>query len=358
MFEQLKAVEKRFDELTQRLSEPTVLSDQPLYRKLAQEHAHLKRLVEVYRQYQKNKRDLEQNRRLLAEEKDEVLCEMAREELLQLEEEKSKQAAELQMLLLPPDPNDEKNILLEIRAGTGGEEAALFASDLFRMYQRYAEVNKWNVEILEQSSTGRNGLKELIALISGKSVYSKLKYESGVHRVQRVPETEASGRIHTSAVTVAVLPEAEEIDVTIEDKDLRIDVFRASGPGGQGVNRTDSAVRLTHLPSGIVVACQDERSQHKNKARAMKILRSKLLDMEQQKQEAERSATRKSQVGTGDRSEKIRTYNFPQNRVTDHRIGYTIHNLSVVMGGDIEELITKLRTYFQTEQLKESASAL
>ena len=262
------------------------------------------------------------------------------------------------MLLLPPDPNDEKNILLEIRAGTGGEEAALFASDLFRMYQRYAEVNKWNVEILEQSSTGRNGLKELIALISGKSVYSKLKYESGVHRVQRVPETEASGRIHTSAVTVAVLPEAEEIDVTIEDKDLRIDVFRASGPGGQGVNRTDSAVRLTHLPSGIVVACQDERSQHKNKARAMKILRSKLLDMEQQKQEAERSATRKSQVGTGDRSEKIRTYNFPQNRVTDHRIGYTIHNLSVVMDGDIEELITKLRTYFQTEQLKESASAL
>jgi len=278
--------------------------------------------------------------------------EMARAEIPELEKRLERLGQDLRLLLLPKDPNDDKNIILEIRAGTGGEEAALFAADLFRMYSRYAEGKRWKVEILEQSATGLGGIKEVIAIIAGDHVYSDLKYESGVHRVQRVPTTEASGRIHTSACTVAVLPEAEDIDVQIDEKDLRVDVFRASGPGGQGVNRTDSAVRLTHIPSGLVVACQDERSQHKNKARAMKILKSRLLDMQIQQQQSERSAARKEMVKTGDRSEKIRTYNYPQNRLTDHRIGLSLYNLQQILDGRLDEAIDALRMHYQSEAMK------
>ncbi|MFH0799588.1 MAG: peptide chain release factor 1 [Pseudomonadota bacterium] len=352
MFRKLESVERRYEELTHLLSQAEVISDHIRFQKLARERAGLDDLIESYRLYKRAEVELINNREIIANESDQELCDLARAEIPSLESEISELEARLKMLLLPTDPNDEKNILLEIRAGTGGEEAALFAADLFRMYSRYAELKKWKIELLDQNATGLGGLKELIALISGKRVYSDLKYESGVHRVQRVPTTEASGRIHTSAVTVAVLPEAEDIDIHIEEKDLRVDVFRASGPGGQGVNRTDSAVRLTHLPSGLVVSCQDERSQHKNKARAMKILMSRLLDMEQQKQDDERTATRRSMVGSGDRSEKVRTYNFPQNRLTDHRIGLSLYNLLHVLDGHLDEVIVPLRTHFQAELLK------
>lgn len=354
MFEKLKEVDKRYEELTEKLSDPKIIADQSQFQSIAKERSDLEEIVVSFRRFQEVEKHLKGNKEIVKTEPDEELREMARSEIPALEQELADLEQKLRLLLLPKDPNDEKNILLEIRAGTGGEEAALFAADLFRMYQRFAEQKSWKVEVLEQNATGLGGFKELIALISGERVYSHLKYESGVHRVQRVPTTEASGRVHTSACTVAVLPEAEDIDVQIDEKDLRVDVYRASGPGGQGVNRTDSAVRLTHLPTGLVVACQDERSQHKNKARAMKILKSRLLDMEQQKQAAERTETRRAMVGTGDRSEKIRTYNFPQNRLTDHRIGLSLHNLTNILDGNLQEMIDAVRMHYQTQALKGS----
>jgi len=352
MHEKLNEIEERFDELTHQLSDPEVASNPDKYQKIAKQRSDLEELVATWRAHKEVQQQIDDNNAIVAAEDDEELRSMAREEIPELETELEALSQKLKVLLLPKDPNDEKNILLEIRAGTGGEEAALFAADLFRMYSRYAEAKKWKVEILEHSETGIGGIKELIALIAGDKVYSHLKYESGVHRVQRVPKTEASGRIHTSACTVAVLPEAEDVDVQIDEKDLRIDVYRASGPGGQGVNTTDSAVRITHLPTGLVVACQDERSQHKNKARAMKILKSRLLDHIQQQQDAERSAERRSQVKSGDRSEKIRTYNFPQSRMTDHRIGLTKHNLDAILDGDLEDTIVALREHDQAEAMK------
>ncbi|HQC50779.1 MAG TPA: peptide chain release factor 1 [bacterium] len=352
MFKKLEEVEKRFEDVTAKLSDPSVIANQKNFQSLAKERSDIIELVENYRVYKSSLKELEENREISQSESDPELRKMATDEVLLLESKITGLEERLKLLLLPKDPNDDRNILLEIRAGTGGEEAALFATDLFRMYQRYAEQKNWRVEIMSESSTGRGGIKEIIAMISGDKVYSELKYESGVHRVQRVPETEASGRIHTSACTVAVLPEAEDVDISIDERDLRIDIYRSSGPGGQGVNTTDSAVRITHMPTGLVVACQDERSQHKNRARAMKILKTRLLDMEQQRQDDERSATRKSMIGSGDRSEKIRTYNFPQNRLSDHRIGLTLHNLSTIMEGNLADVITPLRTHYQAEALK------
>ncbi len=354
MFKKLESVEKKFEELTEKLSDATIIADQQTFQKIAKERSDLSELIETYREYKQVDQNLKDNRELFENEDDEDLKQMAEEEIPGLEGTLDELEQKLKVLLLPKDPNDEKNTLLEIRAGTGGEEAALFAADLFRMYQRFAEEKKWKVEVMSQNMTGLGGIKELIALISGDRVFSDLKYESGVHRVQRVPSTEASGRIHTSACTVAVLPEAEDVDIQIDEKDLRVDIYRASGPGGQGVNTTDSAVRITHIPTGAVVACQDERSQHKNKARAMKILKTRVFDIENQKRNAERSATRKSMVGSGDRSEKIRTYNFPQNRLSDHRIGLSLHNLSHVLDGHLNEVIEPLRTHFQMEALKSS----
>jgi len=354
MFKKLDAVEKKFHELTEQLSNPEVISDQKRFQVIAKERADLSDLMDVYSLYRKVNKELEDNRELINSEEDKTIREMAAEEIPELEAKIVELEQHLKVLLLPKDPNDDKNIILEIRAGTGGDEAALFAADLFRMYSRYAEQKNWRIEILEQNATGLGGFKELIAIISGDRVYSELKFESGVHRVQRVPSTETSGRVHTSACTVAIMPEAEDVDVHVDASDLRIDVYRASGPGGQGVNRTDSAVRITHIPTGTVVACQDERSQHKNKARAMKILKSRILEMESMKQAEERSATRKSMVRTGDRSEKIRTYNFPQNRLTDHRINLTLHNLLIILDGKLEDVLEPLLTQFQMESLKES----
>jgi peptide chain release factor 1 len=356
MFQKLDEIEKKFEELSNRLGDPAVVQNTPLYQKLSRERAGLIPLVETYRKYKKIARELEDNKQLLGES-DEEIRKMAKEEISRLEGEKVQLEQELKILLLPKDPNDEKNIFLEIRAGTGGEEAALFAADLFRMYSRYAESKGWRVEVMDTNATGIGGFKEIIALISGQNVYSDLKYEAGIHRVQRVPKTEQQGRIHTSAVSVAVIPEAEDVDIQVNESDLEIDVFRASGPGGQGVNTTDSAVRLTHKPSGLVVVCRDERSQIKNRAKAMKILKSRLLEMENEKREAEERATRKSMVGSGDRSEKIRTYNFPQNRMTDHRIGLTLHQLDQILDGRLDEVITSLRTHYQTEALKASTDA-
>jgi len=352
VFDKLNAIEVRYDEIEKALCQPEVISDVSRFKRYSKERAEIEELVEAYRVLRRVTAELEDNRTLL-NEKDPEIRKMAEEEIAKLETRKEALLERIKVLLLPPDPNDGKNILLEIRAGTGGEEAALFASDLFRMYSRFAERQNWKVEILSMSGSDAGGIKELISLMSGKGVYSQLKYESGVHRVQRVPTTEAQGRIHTSAVTVAVLPEAEDVEVQIEEKDLRVDVMRSGGPGGQSVNTTDSAVRITHLPSGIVVHCQDEKSQHKNKAKAMKILRARLLDRMETEQQARMSADRKSQVGTGDRSERIRTYNFPQNRVTDHRVGLTLHRLGEILEGDIEEIITKLRTHFQAEALRQ-----
>lgn len=351
MFNKLKEVEKKYEDLISQLSDPAVISDGDKYKRVSKERADLTELVETYRQYSKIVSHIEGNKHIIKHESDNEMLKLAKEELEELEKEKETLEKQIKILLLPKDPNDEKNILLEIRAGTGGEEAALFASDLFRMYSRFAERRGWKTEVLEQNTTGLGGIKEIIAVISGDKVYSNLKYESGVHRVQRVPKTEASGRIHTSACTVAVLPEADEVDIQIDEKDLRVDVFRASGPGGQGVNRTDSAVRITHLPTNMVVQCQDERSQHKNKARAMKILRSRLLDMEQEKQDKERTDSRRKMVGTGDRSEKIRTYNFPQNRMTDHRINFSSHNLCAILDGELDQTIDALRTHYQSKAL-------
>jgi peptide chain release factor 1 len=338
LLESIAVFEERARKLEQRLADPALAGAPGEYAKVAKELAGLRGVVECGARYRATLAQLEDTRGLLADPDPEV-SELARAEVSGLESRVAALEKELRLLLVPRDPNDEKNVMLEIRAGTGGDEAALFAADLLRMYTRYAERRGWKLEPLSLSQSGAGGIKEVIAAISGDRVYSRLKYERGVHRVQRVPETEAQGRIHTSTVTVAVLPEAEEVDVQIDPKDLRIDVFRSSGPGGQSVNTTDSAVRITHLPSGLVVQCQDEKSQHKNKAQALKILRARLLEAEQQRQAGERANERRAQVGSGERSEKIRTYNFPQSRITDHRAGVTLHKLEAVLGGDLEELL-------------------
>jgi len=355
LFEKLAEVEARYEELTGLLADPTVIADRVKFEKYARAHAELAELVAKYREYKKVLEQMEEDRRILYEDEDSELRKLAEEELAELEKRQEGLERELKILLMPKDPLDEKNIILEIRAGIGGEEAALFAADLLRMYMRYAESRKWRTEILSSHATGVGGFKEVIVLIEGKQVYSRLKYESGVHRVQRVPITESSGRIHTSAVTVAVLPEAEEIEVTINPEDIRIDVFRSQGPGGQSVNTTDSAVRITHKPTGIVVTCQDEKSQHKNKAKAMRILRARLLDKLQQEQADEIAKSRRAMVGSGDRSERIRTYNFPQMRVTDHRIGLTLHKLDAILEGQLDEIIDALITHYQSEALKQVA---
>jgi peptide chain release factor 1 len=351
MLEKLQEVENRFLKVEESLGDGEILRNPAAYQKLAKEHADLSPLIAKYRRFKSLTGELQQNEELL-EDPDGQIRELARNEIQDLREQLARVDEEIKLLLLPKDPNDEKNILLEIRAGTGGEEAALFAADLFRMYSKFAETMNWRVEIMSDHPTGMGGFKEIIALVEGKGAYSQLKYESGVHRVQRVPSTESQGRLHTSAVTVAVLPEAEEVDVVIDPEELRVDVFRSSGPGGQSVNTTDSAVRITHLPSGLVVSCQDEKSQHKNKAKALKILRARLLDLKVSEQQKEIAESRRSQVGSGDRSERIRTYNFPQNRLTDHRIGLTLYQLDQVMEGRLNEVIESLNTHYQAEQLK------
>ncbi|MEJ2282553.1 MAG: peptide chain release factor 1 [Desulfobacterales bacterium] len=353
MFEKLIGVEERFIEIEKQLADPEVVQDRSAYQKYVREHAELSKIVTAYRQYKQTLNDLEESQELL-KDSDPEIKDLARDEIHQLNLEKEKIEAELKTLLLPRDPNDEKNVIVEIRAGTGGEEAALFAGDLFRMYSRYAENRNWKVEVITHHPTGVGGLKEIIAMIQGKGAYSVFKYESGTHRVQRVPTTETQGRIHTSAVTVAVLPEAEEVDVEIDPSELKVDVYRSTGPGGQSVNTTDSAVRLTHLPTGLVVTCQDEKSQLKNKVKAMKVLRARLLDQMVMEQTEKRSEERKSQVGTGDRSGRIRTYNFPQGRVTDHRINLTLYKLDSILQGNLEEIIENLSTYYQAQALQNS----
>jgi peptide chain release factor 1 len=353
MLEKTSEIEKRYIELESRLVSPEVIRDQKTYQRVAKEHSSLGPVVELIRKTQSVQAQIDGSRALLNDSDPEIRA-LAKEEVDVLRRELAEAEEKLKVLLLPKDPNDEKNILLEIRAGTGGDEAALFAADLFRMYTRYAELMGWKTEVLSAHPTGIGGFKEIIVLIEGEKVYSRLKYESGAHRVQRVPETETQGRIHTSAVTVAVLLEAEEVDVEINPEDLHIDVYRSSGRGGQHVNTTDSAVRITHLPTGLVVTCQDERSQHKNKAKAMKVLRSRLLDMEQAEQDSKISQERKSLVGTGDRSERIRTYNFPQGRVTDHRIGLTLYKLEDILQGGLNSVIEPLISHYQTEALKRS----
>ena len=346
MFSNLQELEDRFFVLEAEMSDPSVARDKERYKKLAKEHADLSGVINTYREYKDILRQLDENKTLF-NDPDADIKEMAKMELDELEKRARDTRHKIKLLLIPTDPNDEKNVVLEIRAGTGGDEAALFAANLFRMYSRYAERKRWKVEILASSETGIGGFKEIIALISGDRVYSRLKYESGIHRVQRVPETEAQGRVHTSAVTVAVLPEADEVDAGLDPSDIRVDVYRASGAGGQHVNKTESAVRLTHIPSGLVVQCQDERSQHKNKAKAMKVLAARLLDMKRADQQAQITEERRSMVGTGDRSGRIRTYNFPQGRVTDHRIGLTLYRLESVMDGDMDEIIEGLGTHYQ-----------
>jgi len=349
MMDKIEELERRYQELEAMLSDPAVISNQPEFRKLSREHSDLSELVAAYRRYRKVLGDISDNRELLA---DPDMKEMAEDELKTLEAEKDQLDADIRLLLLPKDPNDNKSVILEIRAGTGGDESALFAGDLFRMYSRYADTNRWKVDIISSSESERGGFKEVIAAVEGEGVFAKLKYESGTHRVQRVPETEAQGRIHTSACTVAIMPEAEDVDIDIRPDDLKIDVYRSSGAGGQHVNTTDSAVRITHLPTGTVVACQEERSQIKNRAKAMKVLKTRILDTIQQAHDSKLAAERKQQVGSGDRSERIRTYNFPQGRMTDHRIGLTLYRLDSIMTGDIAEITDALRAYYQMEALK------
>lgn len=351
MIQALIDIESRFQQLETDLSRPEVIKDQKLFQRTARQHAELGKVVAVFRKLKKLKADLAEAHELL-KDADEEMRRLARTEIDTLTSDVQATEHEIKVLLLPKDPNDERNVVLEIRAGTGGDEAALFAADLMRMYGRFVEKRNWRMEVLSSHPTGGGGFKEIILLVEGDRVYSQLKYESGVHRVQRVPITESQGRIHTSAVTVAVLPEAEEVDVDIKPEEIRVDVYRSSGPGGQSVNTTDSAVRVTHVPSGLVVTCQDEKSQHKNKAKALKVLRARLLDMKKTEQQDKISEERRGQVGTGDRSERIRTYNFPQGRMTDHRVGLTLYRLDTIMEGEIQEIIDSLGTHYQAEALK------
>ncbi len=354
MFDKLNFLQEKYEDLSLRVSDPELINNQPEWRKTVKEMSEMEPVVLKYKEYKKAKEELAEAKDLLEEAgSDDDLKEMAKMEISDLEEKLEAYEEELKVLLLPKDPNDEKNVILEIRAGTGGEEAALFGSDLLRMYTRYAERRGWKTEIMEYNDTGMGGIKEAIIMIKGKGAYSRLKYESGVHRVQRVPETESSGRIHTSAATVAVLPEVDEVEIEIKAEDVRVDVYRASGNGGQCVNTTDSAVRLTHVPTGLVVTCQDEKSQLRNKEKAFRVLRARLYDLEQQKQNDEMAAERKSQVGSGDRSERIRTYNFPQGRISDHRIQLTIYKLDYFLDGDLDEVIDGLITFYQAEKMKQ-----
>src|ERR1051325_4778531 len=357
MFERLDQIEARYEELTNALASPDIVNDSARYQKTAKAHAEIAPIVEKYREYKDLTKGSAESKAVLVEEKDPEMRAYAQEELARLSERLAQGENDLKILVLPKDPNDEKNIILEIRAGTGGDEATLFAAEIFRMYTRYAEAQRWKVEVLSSSESSAGGLKEVIAIIEGNRVYSQLKYESGVHRVQRVPATEQQGRVHTSAVTVAVLPEADDVEVKIEDKDIRIDTFCSSGPGGQSVNTTYSAVRLTHIPTGLVVSCQDEKSQIKNREKGMRVLRSRLYELELEKQQEQLAKERRAMVGSGDRSEKIPSYNFPQNRVTDHRIGLTLHQLDQVMEGKLDQIIESLSTYYQTEKLKQENAA-
>lgn len=355
MFDKLKGVEERYLVLENRLSDPKILQDRAAYQKYSREHSELSKIVTVLRNYKQTVKELSDSKELLRDGDPEIK-ELARNEINALTIEEVKLEKKLKKLLMPKDPNDDKNILLEVRAGTGGEEAALFVGDLFRMYSRYAENMGWKVEIMDHHTTGVGGLKEIIAMFHGKGAYSRFKYESGTHRVQRVPETETQGRIHTSAVTVAVLPEAEDVEVHIDSGEIKVDVYRSTGPGGQSVNTTDSAVRITHLPSGLVVTCQDEKSQLKNKNKALKVLRARLFDMKNRQQNEKRSEERKSQIGSGDRSGRIRTYNFPQARVTDHRIGLTLYKLESILEGDLDTIIDELTTFYQSRALQNAES--
>jgi peptide chain release factor 1 len=355
MFDGLKSVEARFHELEQLMSDPAILKDREAYQRYSREHAEMSKVVSTFQDYNRILADIRGSQELL-QDGDPEIKDLAREDLKSLTIEKERLEEEMKRLLLPKDPSDDKNIILEIRAGTGGEEAGLFAGDLFRMYTRYAEGQGWKVEMMTHHPTGVGGFKEVICMIRGKGAYSRFKYESGIHRVQRVPTTETQGRIHTSAVTVAVLPEADDVDVEIDPNEIRVDVYRSTGPGGQSVNTTDSAVRITHLPSGLVVTCQDEKSQHKNKVKAMKVLRARLLDQMIQEQNEKISADRKSQVGTGDRSGRIRTYNFPQGRVTDHRIGLTLYKLESILQGDLDTIVEELTTFYQAQALQHAES--